>query len=928
MAKRQNKSPRKRTVQVGWLTTDADEIERRRMRGVKEPLQVEQLTRDHEVFADFRVHSHDDASYRVEIRSLDEPLNSCDCPDHRINGLGTCKHIEATLHWLHERRGPATRKATRQGSPWMEVFLDRRDHQVRARIPRTGGRRNKARALLDRHFTDDGTLRGAPLDALPPLLRALEAMPPVSRRKIRISVELHGWLAELDRREQLVRRRRHFETEIATGGADLDLVKRPLYPYQQEGMLHLALTGRALLADEMGLGKTVQAVAACELLRRLAGIRHVLVVSPASLKGEWQEQITKFTDLPSRIVQGPRSERLRQYAAPVFFHLASYEQVRADVAEINGGLAPDVVILDEAQRIKNWKTRTADAVKQLQSPYAFVLTGTPIENRIDEIYSIGQFLDARLFGPLFRFNREFYRLDEKGRPVGYRNLDRLHARLRGVMLRRRKDEVEGELPGRTVNTYFVPMHKEQWLRYREYEATVARIAALAKKRPLKKEEMERLQQNLACMRMLCDTPYILDRECRISPKLEELVRIIGELLEDGDHKILVFSEWERMLELVGEQATKLGLDHAWHTGRVPQPKRRAAIRRFKHDPGCRLFLSTDSGSVGLNLQVADVVINLDMPWNPAKLEQRIARAWRKHQKRSVQVINLVAEQTLEHRMLSLLEQKRTLAEGVVDGRGRSEMALPSGRAAFLDRLDSLLDTAEPAVAPRSADPLERLRDTLLERWGGRLRRLELHGEGGGQTLLVVVERDADALRIPLEEEVRNGLGKKARLQVLDQATYAAIQQMIENGILSANSANARTLHAIENDTEPNEAARRAARLEAARSRLAASERPYRMARLLVDGGFAREALAPLRDALDAALGGLLLWQGHESEASPDLEQIETQLVPHGLIPREDLDLLTWLRECGSTPDETEAAARAARANDIFTRITVRFESMT
>jgi hypothetical protein len=100
-----------------------------------------------------------------------------------------------------------------------------------------------------------------------------------------------------------------------------------------------------------------------------------------------------------------------------------------------------------------------------------------------------------------------------------------------------------------------------------------------------------------------------------------------------------------------------------------------------------------------------------------------------------------------------------------------------------------------------------------------------------------------------------------------------------------------------------------------------------MARLLVDGGFASEALSPLRDALDAALSALLLWQGHESEASPDLEQIETQLVQHGLIPREDLDLLTWLRECGSTPDETEAAARAARSNDLFTRITVRFESM-
>ena len=126
-----------------------------------------------------------------------------------------------------------------------------------------------------------------------------------------------------------------------------------------------------------------------------------------------------------------------------------------------------------------------------------------------------------------------------------------------------------------------------------------------------------------------------------------------------------------MLELVRELAGKLGLDYAWHTGQVPQRQRRGEIRRFKEDPDCRLFLSTDSGATGLNLQVADVVINLDMPWNPARLEQRIARAWRKHQKRPVQVINLVTEHTIEHRMLALLEQKRSLAEGVVRRHGRT-----------------------------------------------------------------------------------------------------------------------------------------------------------------------------------------------------------------------------------------------------------------
>ena len=145
--------------------------------------------------------------------------------------------------------------------------------------------------------------------------RAINASHGAIRRRIRVSRELNAWLESLDRRAQQLRSRQHFEAEVAAGNASLDVVKHPLYPYQQEGMLHLAFTGRALLADEMGLGKTVQAVAACELLRRTLGIRRVLVISPASLKGEWEEQIAKFTELPARIIQGPRAQRIARKLA-------------------------------------------------------------------------------------------------------------------------------------------------------------------------------------------------------------------------------------------------------------------------------------------------------------------------------------------------------------------------------------------------------------------------------------------------------------------------------------------------------------------------------------------------------------------------------------------------------------------------------------
>ena len=207
------------------------------------------------------------------------------------------------------------------------------------------------------------------------------------------------------------------------------------------------------------------------------------------------------------------------------------------------------------------------------------------------------------------------------------------------------------------------MTEEQTARYEGHEQQVSRLAKVAERRPLSPEEFKKLQRHLSCMRMLCDTPYILDPDCRDCPKLIELENILEELLADSATKIIIFSEWTRMLQLVRELTQKMGLGAAWHTGDVTQQRRRQEINRFKQDPHCRLFLSTDSGSVGLNLQAANVVINLDLPWNPAKLPQRIARAWRKHQNRHVTVINLITQHSIEHRMTQPAQSKTDAGSG-------------------------------------------------------------------------------------------------------------------------------------------------------------------------------------------------------------------------------------------------------------------------
>ncbi|WP_332247721.1 DEAD/DEAH box helicase [Nitrococcus mobilis] len=524
-------------------------------------------------------------------------------------------------------------------------------------------------------------------------------------------------------------------------------------------------------------------------------------------------------------------------------------------------LTPDIIILDEAQRIKNWQTKTAEAVKRLSSPYAFVLTGTPLENRIDEIYSIAQVVDSHLFGPLFRFKRDFHELDEKGRPVGYKNLDALHRRLRSVLLRRRKVDVEDELPERTINTYFVPMHEEQRARYEEYSAKVARLMQAARRRPFSPDEFQHLQQQLACMRMLCDTPYILDQECRVSPKLEELGRILDEQLAEPESKIVVFSEWTRRLELVREHVETAAFGYALHTGKVPQERRRQEINRFKQDPACRLLLSSDAGATGLNLQAANVVINLDLPWSPARLEPRIARAWRKHQRRHVSVINLVCEDSIEHRILHLLEQKRSLAEGVLEGTGETAMAPPSGRRMLIGRLESLMQTrlAEQVPATEQAPPttvgLEDLSRELEARHPQGLEAMAVYGtERECQTVLAVVHGDPEARRSELAAAVAR-INDHPEVEVVDRATMATIQRLVEAGVLSMNAPQ-RTLHGtLAGPTQPAGNLRQR-RLEAARQRFAAAERKLGMARHLAEGGFEHEAASALAEALEEALGAL------------------------------------------------------------------------
>jgi superfamily II DNA or RNA helicase len=889
----------KQTPVLGWHTSDEDEIASRRWRGGTDIVEVVPIEPEHGFFGTFRARSTSGGSYEVEIRSLHAFANSCGCIDHRVNGLGTCKHIEGVLAALAHRKKNAFNTAAKAGSPRIEVFLDRRANGTPAiSWPSEADASSLAlvRDWLQPWLRDDGVLTTEP-DRVEALFAAWPQAPAAVSSVLRLSRHFGPWLEKARRARLRLAERTAFEAGLDAGCETLDVLAHPLLPYQRLGALHLAFTERALLADDMGLGKTIQAIAACELLVRRKGIERVLVVCPASLKAEWEEQISRFSARSIRLVFGSRAQRLAAYRTPAFFTIVNYEQVLADADDINVILKPETVVLDEAQRIKNWQTKTARQVKSLRSPYAFVLTGTPVENRIDELYSIVQYLDPEILGPLFRFNRDFYELDDRGRPIGYKNLAELRGRVAPLMLRRRKADVETELPGRTIKNYFVPMAEEQKLHYEDYRAAAAQLIAIAQKRPLTPKEFDRLQQLLACMRMVCDTPAILDPTCRISPKLEELEGILDDLLVEQDRKIIIFSEWERMLAMVRELAGEMGVETAWHTGSIPQDRRRAEINRFKNDPACRLFLSTDSGSVGLNLQVASAVINIDLPWNPAKLEQRIARAWRKNQIRSVAVINLVTEDSIEHSILHLLGQKQALADGLIDGDGDlAALKMPSGRGAFIERMQAMM-AAPLRAAPRIVSPEEEFTADLVRRFGSDVVLVEMRQTGDGRlNLLAVLDLDAETLILERER-----MAESLPMEFIDKTAWLAMRRLANSGLLRFAPA-ARVLHRSDEATA-DKAANEHGDTKSAEA-MAEAERVLRMAKVLAAGGFPEEVPALLARSLRGIASALGAARGNALEDTDDDINVH-RLIETSVLPPEALDILEAASPGAPPRDELE-----------------------
>ncbi len=445
-------------------------------------------------------------------------------------------------------------------------------------------------------------------------------------------------------------------------------LKATLRPYQEQGLSWLRfiheLNSGGVLADDMGLGKTIQTIALLLSVKQENKKLSALIVAPTSVVGNWMREIERFAPSLSTALwhgAGRKEQQDELHSANVI--ITSYALLRRDIDLLNK-LNLDYAILDEAQNIKNPESATAQAARELNASRRLALTGTPIENRLSEIWSIFEFVSPGLLGPLRKFEERFARPIDQGD-------SKVAARLRAVIhpfiLRRTKMEVASDLPPKIEADKIIDLGAEQRTLYTQVLREVrANVMGEVEKSGVAKSHLHILAGLTKLRQAACD-PRLLGLPRQYSHEDSAKLMALRELLEEaesGGHKVLIFSQFVSMLKLIKEALAEDKIKHEYLDGSTKDRDDR--IDNFQNDPTVTAFLiSLKAGGSGLNLTAADTVIHYDPWWNPAVEEQASDRAHRIGQKKVVTVYRLVAEGTIEEKILQLKQKKQELVSAVL-----------------------------------------------------------------------------------------------------------------------------------------------------------------------------------------------------------------------------------------------------------------------
>lgn len=431
-----------------------------------------------------------------------------------------------------------------------------------------------------------------------------------------------------------------------------------------------------VLADEMGLGKSLQTIIFLRKILEEKKESKFLIVAPTSLIYNWKNEFLKFAqDIPVTILAGNkkmRMEALQAFDSTVY--ITTYGLLREDL-ELYSEKEFEVCVIDEAQNIKNPKAGLSKATKKINATTKIALTGTPIENSVTELWSIFDYLMPGYLSSLVKF-QEKYRMNEFNDQTD-NLLSKLKEQVRPFLLRRKKTEVAKDLPPKIENNIYIDLSEEE---KKLYAAEVKRVEKEMQQTIAEEGFLKARFKILVLMtklRQLCISPQIIyENYNKTSAKMENLMKVLKEVIENG-HKVLLFTNFRTALELVREELKKEQIKSYTIDGSVPSKTRMQLVESFNRDDTPIFLIMLKSGGTGLNLTSADVVIHLDLWWNPQAENQATDRTHRIGQTKTVEVVKLIAKGTIEERILELQEKKKLLSEKLIENNNTNEHMLSS-----------------------------------------------------------------------------------------------------------------------------------------------------------------------------------------------------------------------------------------------------------
>lgn len=446
-------------------------------------------------------------------------------------------------------------------------------------------------------------------------------------------------------------------------------LKAELRPYQHTGFSWLMFLAKhefnGLLADDMGLGKTLQTLAFIQAQKeRVKDCQTSLIVAPTSLLGNWAAEAQKFTPkLKVAIMSGPNRNKLYNQFDDYDLVITSYGIISRDFIDLNKKNI-HLLVLDEAQAIKNRKTQVAQIIKRLSSNHRLCLSGTPIENHLGELWSIFDFLMPGFLGSEKQFQNHYQSPIEKEQDQA--KLQQLQTRLAPFILRRTKSEVARELPEKNEIIKYIDLLDEQATVYESIRLTMSEEIRQAMKNQQNNQIL--IGNALLRLRQVCCHPQLIDLNTidtnTSSAKLDWLKNALPNLVEEG-RRILIFSSFTKMLDRIANSLDELAIEYHKLTGQTPAYKRTEMIKSFQSEEKPIFLISLKAGGAGINLTAADTVIHYDPWWNPAAEEQASDRAHRIGQDKQVFVYKLITRSTVEEKIFQLQQHKKQLAEGLL-----------------------------------------------------------------------------------------------------------------------------------------------------------------------------------------------------------------------------------------------------------------------